>query len=223
MHTKPYLFAILFGASLSAHAAMLDLGLSTLDTDTGLEWLDLTETVGLSYRYISNNMQKGEKYENWRYATSEEVFTLWENLGISSALTSPLLTGTQEYSNFLMAVDLLGNTWEKFETSLINVDYGFNGLAFTGSFVQLDQIGLIHRSGASSTELRVSGYGYTPNVYEDQGVSFIGSYLVAVPPMAVPPPSSGYLFITAVLGLLSRKHLLKKTIKKGTKKHRTPS
>ncbi len=63
---------------------------TTLDTGTGLEWLDLAQTTGDSYFNVVNRTRPGEQYEGYRYATSDEVselfdvfqlpfFTSWEN------------------------------------------------------------------------------------------------------------------------------------------------
>lgn len=49
--------------------------LATLDTETGLEWLDLTYTVGKSLNDIEQTMQLD--LAGWRLATQNEVIALW--------------------------------------------------------------------------------------------------------------------------------------------------
>ncbi len=74
-------FAAIVLLSSASHAAMIDNGSYTTDTDTGLKWLDLTATQGLSYNYVSSQMGEGGAFEGWRYATLNEVITFFENNG----------------------------------------------------------------------------------------------------------------------------------------------
>lgn len=59
--------------------------LGTLDTDTGLTWLDLTETLGVqgdpAAIVASLNPALGT---DWRFASGSELCTLYENAGIVS-------------------------------------------------------------------------------------------------------------------------------------------
>ena len=54
----------------------------TLDSATGLEWLDLTFTDGRSYIDVSSNFGPGGDFEGYRYATQSEVEALFINAGI---------------------------------------------------------------------------------------------------------------------------------------------
>ena len=56
-------------------------GLVTYDSNTGLEWLDLTVTANRTYNDISSLFDVGEEFEGWRYATSTELITLWNSFG----------------------------------------------------------------------------------------------------------------------------------------------
>lgn len=38
--------------SMTANATIIDQGVITLDTETNMEWLDLTETIGKSYNEV---------------------------------------------------------------------------------------------------------------------------------------------------------------------------
>ncbi|RKZ67885.1 MAG: hypothetical protein DRQ44_05080 [Gammaproteobacteria bacterium] len=55
--------------------------LITRDTDSGLEWLDLTETTGLSYNDVSSKFSEGEQFAGWSYASITEVRELLNNAG----------------------------------------------------------------------------------------------------------------------------------------------
>jgi len=50
--------------------------LITLDTTTGFEWLDVTETMNMSYEQVWANAQLGA--EGWRHATNFEVTDLFD-------------------------------------------------------------------------------------------------------------------------------------------------
>lgn len=54
----------------------------TFDTETGLRWLDLTLTTSNTYDSLITAFGTGGEFEGYRLATSEEVFTLWENAQI---------------------------------------------------------------------------------------------------------------------------------------------
>jgi hypothetical protein len=67
----------------TAHAALFNVldyerpgdGLITEDTISGLRWLDVTSTEGVSYNYVINNTNYLN--EGYRYATATEVSELW--------------------------------------------------------------------------------------------------------------------------------------------------
>ena len=51
-------------------------GLLTIDTNSGLEWLDWSYTAGISYNSMINLFGVGETYDGWRHATSDEARVL---------------------------------------------------------------------------------------------------------------------------------------------------
>ena len=66
--------------------------LITQDTDSGLEWLDLTVTDGLSYYDVVELMDDGGSLQGWRYATRGEVGSFWDAFGGDSNYYSGLST-----------------------------------------------------------------------------------------------------------------------------------
>jgi len=80
----------------SSSALLIDNGTSTTDTDTNLEWLDLTATNGLSY--ADALLSTFDTIDGYRSATSLEVAQLFTDAGI----------GTQD--NLAREVDLAGAT-----------------------------------------------------------------------------------------------------------------
>lgn len=63
-----------FTFSLASHA-------SYLDTATGIEWLEVTKTAGLSYNEVSTQFGNGGDFEGWRYATGSELNDMMSRYG----------------------------------------------------------------------------------------------------------------------------------------------
>ena len=81
--------AVLVALSPQAHATLVEAGWNTpedklllLDTDTGLEWLDLPLTAGMSVSEVLSQMSPGGTLEGFRYATSDEVHALFQSAQI---------------------------------------------------------------------------------------------------------------------------------------------
>jgi len=55
--------------------------LITRDSNSGLEWLDLTVTSNLSRNYVNSQRVIGGDYYGWRYATSDEVAGFFDAFG----------------------------------------------------------------------------------------------------------------------------------------------
>jgi len=58
----------------------------TLDTETGLEWLDITQSTGLSYSIVMDQFASGGVYEGFRYATELDVITFFDHAGVRNSL-----------------------------------------------------------------------------------------------------------------------------------------
>ena len=79
------------GFSFPASALLVEINLAggnpnevTRDTVTGLDWLDVTETTGVSFNsavtFATTSFGAG-----WRHATGSELCVLFQNHGLSSA------------------------------------------------------------------------------------------------------------------------------------------
>ena len=73
-------------ALISMDLAEQNDGLLTFDTDTGLEWLDLTETADLSINQVLAGGFVTVGF--FRYVSSDELRTLYLNAGITEFLSS---------------------------------------------------------------------------------------------------------------------------------------
>ena len=70
--------------SMSSHAGLIDLGQHrALDTDTHLMWLDLDQSLNVSWEEMDRLVQEhSSRFWNYRRATSEEVAVLFANAGL---------------------------------------------------------------------------------------------------------------------------------------------
>ena len=62
---------------ISANDGTFGNGSITIDTATNLAWLDLSITTGISFNDISNELGVGGIYSGYRFASPEEVFSLF--------------------------------------------------------------------------------------------------------------------------------------------------
>lgn len=129
------LFAGLFSFS-SAHAILIEAdfnsdgdGLITRDTETGLEWLDLNQTVNYSYNAMLAELGTGGKFDGFRYATVSDIDTLQQSAGLASGL---FYSSSAFFYRSEMAalMDLVGITDV---TSPYKYSYGLTSNPFTGT------------------------------------------------------------------------------------------
>ena len=55
----------------------------TRDTESGLDWLDVTLSLGRSYNDVSTQFGAGGDYEGFRFATGPDLETLFTNAGLT--------------------------------------------------------------------------------------------------------------------------------------------
>ncbi len=95
------LLALSLGSASPASAVLIDNSGFTTDTDTGLDWLDLTTTQGDSVNIaLANN-------PGWSLASENEVATLFNNAGIPTLDNSARSTDFADADNL---IQLLGCT-----------------------------------------------------------------------------------------------------------------
>ena len=81
--TLRILFAVaLLALAQQADAALVDEGINTFDTATGLEWLDLTQTSGKSFADVSGQFGAGGLFAGYRYATAAETQGIFQQFGL---------------------------------------------------------------------------------------------------------------------------------------------
>jgi hypothetical protein len=164
------------------------------DLASGLKWLDLTETYGLTYEYVSAQLGSGGQFEGFRYATNTEVQSLWSNFGIDlSAGAATSISGQDP--NVETAAGFLGNTWNQYASW----DYPFGTSGITADITGSGHYAL----GAHQTDWGTTQYETIGLITIDNSLSSIvpyGSYLVMT--SAVPVPAAVWLFGSGMLGLI---------------------
>lgn len=89
-------------------AALVDHGAVTTDTITGLDWLDLTATVSMSFDDVVALSLPGGLLSGWRHASRAEVVQFWQDAGGVGPFTGEA-KGTTEWVRSLQ--ELWGKTY----------------------------------------------------------------------------------------------------------------
>jgi len=219
---KKIMFMSMFILPLTANSAIVDLGNITRDTGTGLDWLDVTMTTGLTINEVFAQMGSGGTYEGWRYATVTELDQLVTNFGFI-----PNTPCTSGYTNCVSSqpgddpiietmIRTLGDTYAQ---EFPQLDYS-NGAGETFGYVR-DNISYNVINGSnpnnSYSVAFFEDYEYIdycqsagcPRVVDlndwvvlNGGASGnrIGSFLVTASP--VPVPATVWLFGSGLMGLI---------------------
>lgn len=198
------LFVTSLGVSSQSYAAPIDFIDNTnytTDTISGLDWLDMSYSAGLSYDEIpsiSSTVVGG----GWRLATGSEFATMV--LNYTGTGISQLDFASTEFTNGYLEplIDLFGCTncasyagSPQFSAGILADEYFAGGYWFA----------MLYDSGnsyyyADSATMHYAG------MPADQKQSDIGAFLVrenvTYPPSTVPIPAAAFLFAPALFGLV---------------------
>lgn len=178
----------------------------TLDTDTGLRWLDVFQGA-YSYNAVKSMMGSGGRFEGFRYATKQEVHTLlFGSLGIDSeyatshnAPTSDALERIAHLISFFDYTMGVGVVQENFYGRILDAVFESND-----------------RSRVLQTVL---SYNYFYGEYSEGGIQFFeawpdslvrnvnpyGHFLVRDVPVAVDEPGSLLLLALGMFFFVQRR------------------
>jgi len=188
--------ALVLSSSVNAALISTDLnvvgdGLVTLDTDTGLRWLDLSITDNQTYvDALASNPA-------WSYATNSQVESLFATLFPGYVETS---------ANHLSVHDNITDTQYQQVINFSNL-FGFtgtyNGGLYSGGLYS-DEDGILRMMGSLHDSSRTIVYGdeFRSNFEYSRstsGNSNFGVYLVQT--SVVPVPAAAWLFGSGLIGL----------------------
>ena len=184
---------LLLGFVSNANAALLDHDTFLTDTNSGLDWLDLTETMGRSWEDVYYDIRDNSDWEinnvfnvsdGWRFASRSE----FNALAIAWAGDAPYTLLRENTSPREYTYDIVRYAEGTFD-GLINLLGGTRGYSNAGGS-QCAELGSGYSSAVSG------GCIGTSNV----GQATIGSFLVRT--SSVPEASSLYLLAFGLLCLL---------------------
>ncbi len=214
--------ALLLGVSnanaslISANDAVYGAGSLTQDSDTGLEWLDLTISRGLSYNSVINGVGNSFLANGFAVATMGQVEALLTHAGWNGVDDSALPLGVPGH---LATVTTLINLLGTVGTNAFPGELAFTeGLALIGSTANVANDGLgrqfstITQSGeAGRIACTTAGTIQFPNqtvnasscrVAPGFAADYFGVYLVRrTVNTNVPEPSTWSLMIAALVGV----------------------
>ena len=181
-------WACLAVVSFNINAAIIDNGLTTLDTDTGYEWLDVTETTNCSYEIMSSGGNcNAIDLNSWTFASTADVYQLWSNAGIT--IENSITYTVASTAEIISLVNLVGITFTTYPPI-----YGVNGFVSDAS-VQVAQLSVDGDTSRDFTFIE-------PSNDSTKQFSTIGGwfYQTNIPP--VPLPAAVWLFGSGLIGLI---------------------
>ena len=178
----------------------------TFDDDTGLEWLDMSFSDGLSYNQTLLEIAAGGSLEGWRFATDSE----FEGLILNTVGFTPVDYGSfTQYDQMVNLVNLLGSTYTN-ENPFYTIT---NPYAYTVGFVDStglgyadarmfgwnDYSGGYYRPAADAAWDR--SYDFTHPDYLGLPINQQGSFLVHSSTVPLPEPGTLALFVIGLAGM----------------------
>lgn len=164
----------------------------TVDTSSGLGWLNLSEADGLSYQQVSAEMGPGGTFSGFRYATVQEVLGLYNSAGLTVGFYPGLTPAIQSLFSLIGTTGTLNG-----ESGIEPQIVALSGTSLDGGYCAPAIYGFV-----SSPSYWVNNGGFTPNGGSPPGgggtiygstfsYPSISSWLVE----EVPEPASALLFI----------------------------
>lgn len=176
-----------------ANASIIDNGDYT--TVNGIDWLDMSFSVGISYNDVLALTVAGEALEGWSVASFDDVSNMYGAFGYT---VMPNNTSGSTYDANL--------GWDVFQT-LVGRTYGSETHGFTIGYVSNIGNG---KEGQPTWQQAIhtgfNGYwrGDTYGEAPDDGQGWVGTYLMRVP-AEVPEPSTLAILALGMIGLASHR------------------
>ncbi len=199
-------------------AHFVDNGYYTTDSRSGLDWLDVTETVNMSYNQVTAQLSLGGSYAGWRYATGIEFNTMIKNY--TETAFDVTATGEVIHNEGLLDTlhPLLGSTLDSFWIHDSNTTYDAKFGKEENQYHDITR-GFIHNSlSPSSPGLAFINDNDKAYFYQDTTVVLgsginpaqqgydTGSFLVRNTVTTVPLPPTAGLLAFGLFGLAGFSH-----------------
>lgn len=195
------MFCMIIAISANTKAALLSLDDPTYGTDsitrdtiTGLEWLDLTHTVGMSFEDVEAELGSGGQFEGFSTAYISEVQQLIMNGGWAYAMNTTFREDQPKYDLAVSLAELLGVTFSTIEPRA--GAYGFVREFFTGSNRYYGGIFTLDNAQNPLTS-RMTFTNASSSPSSSRGVWLY---------RAVPEPNALFLSLFSSVGLLLRRN-----------------
>jgi hypothetical protein len=175
--------------------------LITYDSDTGLEWLDLTASSSRSFVDVSSQFDVDEEFEGWRYASVADVAGFLDNFGGNntqytgwSTLNNGLFDVVSPYWGDLYCVDTGCATGEGYSDAFTgDVLHADASRQHAATLLDLDTLSL---SASQDYVLVFNSAILATTVSTTTGSALIRDVNV------VPIPAAVWLFGSGLLGLM---------------------
>ena len=187
------LFTCIIGISYHSDAAFIETGHYQTDTDTNLDWLDLSatqhRTVGTAMWYLSQPLSIQDYGTGWRQASNDEIVDMfWKFFPnyTSNQLSndSSYYTDQAHYNEAAYFEDIFGSN---------------NGMSY-GRYMDENNIE-VNLGARTSSGLQSYIHG-TDHEWFSANDSYYCVFVVRETPSAVPIPAAIWLFGTGLIALL---------------------
>lgn len=165
-----FLTIVVVFSSPRLHGTLITHGNFSVDDGSGLAWLQLSETTGLSWGYIDTQLGVGGQFQGWRYATGSEFDQMVTNQG-GTPTSGTTYTGWSVANNGINAYILgqLGAANTTFWQGIL-ADAGANATRYSAVFIDSS----VFPESATQDYIFTHGNAVT----SDERVTYFSSLLV---------------------------------------------
>lgn len=212
------LLGVIAPSAAQASSVLVDKGSYTADPGSHLDWLDVTQTVGLSYNDVLSNNGVTFIAQGWRYATAGDLLTFYTDGGLPMAGQNDMFRTAQDadFNDVATAMLHLYSLVGIVDTGVTAVDHWYQSEGFFGPLDSRNNPG----QGGLALDLRTDDTDSGLSAIIDAGIldadtrsTGFGSWLVRDDNSisAVPLPGALILFASALvcIGVAGRRRRAK--------------